>query len=84
LHFVGYLQFQYAVFGTQYGLAIFPTAIAFFCAYYFDNKSVLSIAINGFSSIIYPFLHRSLLHNDFYENNTLSYSAISLSILLVI
>lgn len=84
--FVGYLQFQYAVFGTQYGLAtIFPTAIAFFCAYYFDNKSVLSIAITGLAAYIgLSVSPQSLLQNDFYENNTLSYSAISLSILLVI
>jgi hypothetical protein len=77
-------NFNTLFFGTQYGLAIFPTAIAFFCAYYFDNKSVLSIAINGFSSIGLSVSPQSLLHNDFYENNTLSYSAISLSILLVI
>ncbi|HEY4618778.1 MAG TPA: DUF2157 domain-containing protein, partial [Flavobacterium sp.] len=42
--FIGYLQFQYTVFGTHYGLAtLIPTAIGFFCAYYFDNKSILSI-----------------------------------------
>jgi hypothetical protein len=84
LHFVGYLQFQYAVFGTQYGLTIFPTAIAFFCAYYFDNKSVLSIATTGLAAYIgLSVSPQTLLHNDFYENNTLSY-LISLSILLVI
>lgn len=84
--FVGYLQFQYTVFGTHYGLAtVVPTAIAFFCAYYFDNKSILSIAITGLAAYIgLSVSPQSLLHNDFNENNTLSYSAISLGISLVI
>ena len=84
--FVGYLQFQYTVFGTHYGLAtIVPTAIAFFCAYYFDNKSILSIAITGLAAYIgLSVSPQSLVHNDFYETTTLSYSAIGLGILLVV
>jgi hypothetical protein len=84
--FVGYLQFQYTAFGTHYGLAtVVPTAIAFFCAYYFDNKSILSIAITGLAAYIgLSISPQSLLRNDFNENNTLSYSAISLGISLVI
>ncbi|RDI56298.1 DUF2157 domain-containing protein [Flavobacterium glaciei] len=84
--FVGYLQFQYAIFGTHYGLAtVIPTAIAFFCAYYFDNKSILSIAITGLAAYIgLSVSPQSLLQNEFNDNNTLSYSAISLGISLVI
>lgn len=83
--FVGYLQFQYTVFGTHYGLAtIVPTTIAFFCAYYFDNKSVLSIAITGLAAYIgLSVSPQSLVHNDFYQTTTLSYSAILLGVLLV-
>ena len=44
--FIGYLQFQYHVFGDRYGLATFiPMVILFFTAYYFDHLGVLSMAI---------------------------------------
>lgn len=44
--FVGYLQFQYNVFGTNYGMATFiPMVALFFIAYYFDHLGILSMAI---------------------------------------
>jgi hypothetical protein len=44
--FVGYLQFQYQVFGLHYGMAVFIPMIAlFFIAYYFDHIGVLGMAI---------------------------------------
>jgi len=47
----GYLQFQYKFFGSKYGLAvIIPTIVFFFCAYRFDHKGVLSMAITGLAS----------------------------------
>ncbi|WP_353720635.1 DUF2157 domain-containing protein [Dyadobacter sp. 676] len=47
----GYLQFQYNLFGTRYGLAaIIPTALFFFCAYRFDHRGALSMAITGLAS----------------------------------
>jgi hypothetical protein len=47
----GYLQFQYTFFGTRYGLALFiPTLLFFFCAYFFDHRGVLSMAITGLAS----------------------------------
>lgn len=84
--FIGYLQFQYTVFGTHYGLAtLVPTTIAFFCAYYFDNKSILSLAITGLAAYIgLSVSPQSLLNNSFYETTTLSYSAIILGIALLI
>lgn len=46
LTFITYLQVQYNAFGEQYGLATFiPMVILFFCAYYFDQLGVLSMAI---------------------------------------
>ncbi len=46
LTFVGYLQFQYEVFGTNYGLATFiPMVVLFFIAYYFDHLGILTLAI---------------------------------------
>ena len=84
--FIGYLQFQYQPFGTHYGLAtLIPTIISFFCAYYFDNKSVLTIAITGTAAYIgLTVTPQDLLHNDFYSNPTLSYSAIILGGLFIL
>jgi hypothetical protein len=84
--FIGYLQFQYIAFGTHYGLVtLIPTVIGLFCAYYFDNKSILSIAITGLAAYIgLTVSPQSLLNNNFDETNTLSYSAIGLGVVLVL
>ncbi|KAF2331411.1 DUF2157 domain-containing protein [Flavobacterium daemonense] len=85
--FIGYLQFQYKPFGTHYGLAtLVPTIVSFFCAYYFDNKSVLTIAITGLAAYVgLSVTPQDLLNNnDFYSNESLSYSAVMLGILLVL
>lgn len=84
--FVGYIQFQYELFGTHYGLAtLVPTIISFFCAYYFDNKSALTIAVTGLAAYIgLTVSPQTLLSNDFYTTDTLSYSAIVLGGLLII
>jgi hypothetical protein len=84
--FIGYLQFQYKPFGIHYGLAtLIPTLVSFFCAYYFDNKSVLTIAITGTAAYIgFSLTPQDLLHNDFYSNPNLSYSAIILGGLLIL
>jgi hypothetical protein len=47
----GYLQYQYNIFGTRYGLAtILPAILFFFLAYRFDHRGVLSMAITAFAS----------------------------------
>lgn len=47
----GYLQYQYNVFGTSYGLAAFLPAVLFFIlAYRFDHRGVLSMAVTAFAS----------------------------------
>ncbi|RFZ90447.1 DUF2157 domain-containing protein [Mucilaginibacter conchicola] len=44
--FIGYLQYQYGVFGNSYGLATFvPMALLFYIAYDFDHLGILSMAI---------------------------------------
>lgn len=84
--FIGYLQFQYTTFGTHYGLAtLIPTAIALFCAYYFDSKSILSIAITGLAAYIgLSVSPQALLNNDFQQSDSLSYSAITLGLVLIV
>ena len=44
--FVGYIQYQYNVFGDRWGIATFiPMVLLFTAAYYFDHLGVLSLAI---------------------------------------
>ncbi|WP_026630326.1 DUF2157 domain-containing protein [Dyadobacter alkalitolerans] len=75
----GYLQFQYNIFGTRYGLAIIiPTLIFFFCAYRFDHKGALSMAITGLASwlglTVAPLA--VLSQNDFTDNRLLATAVI--------
>ncbi len=47
----GYLQFQYQIFGTRYGIAtLIPAIFFFFCAYRFDHIGVLTMAMTAFVS----------------------------------
>jgi hypothetical protein len=51
LTLVGYLQYQYNFFGTRYGLLVLlPTLVFFFCAYRFDHRGVLSMALTGLAA----------------------------------
>jgi Predicted membrane protein (DUF2157) len=84
--FNGYLQFKYQTFGNQYGLAtLIPTIISFACAYYFDNKSILSIAITGLAAYIGLTVNpQALLENETFNTNSLGFSAILLGVALVV
>lgn len=80
----GYLQFQYDLFGLKYGLVTFiPAILFFFCAYFFDHRGVLSMAITAFASWvgvnIAPFT--VLEKNDFSAPNFL-FTAIVLGLVL--
>lgn len=51
LIFLGYLQFEYGVFGDHYGSATFiPMVVLLFAAYYFDHLGVLSLAITNLAA----------------------------------
>jgi Predicted membrane protein (DUF2157) len=51
LIFLGYLQYEYDVFGSHYGSATFiPMVILFFAAYYFDHLGALSLAITNLAA----------------------------------
>jgi len=86
--FIGYLQFQYKPFGEHYGLAtLVPTVVSFFCAYYFDNRSVLTIAITGLAAYVGLSVTPQDIFNDsnnLYASQSLSYSAVMLGVLLIL
>jgi hypothetical protein len=84
--FIGYLQFQYKIFGKNFELAFMVAAfIAFGAAYFFNNKSALSIGITALAtSIGITLTPQTLLDNDIYWNKTLSYYGIILGVLIVV
>ncbi len=82
----GYIQFQYNLFESKYGLATaIPTILFFLCAYFFDHRGVLSMAITGLASCLgLTIAPLSLLSgNDFSDVRLLTVS-ISLGIGLIL
>jgi hypothetical protein len=84
--FVGYLQFQYQTFGAYYGLAtLVPTIISLYCAYYFDNKSVLSIGITGMAAYLGLSVDpKHVFENEMIDNTTLSYIGLAFGLSLLL
>jgi len=85
LTFIGYIQFQYNVFGIRWGLALFiPMVVLFYAAYYFDHLGVLSLAITNLAAwagiTVTPL--RILKENDF-SNATIMYTGFAVGFLLV-
>ena len=80
----GYLQFQYDLFGLKYGFVTFiPAILFFFCAYFFDHRGVLSMAITAFASwvgvSIAPF---SVLEKNNFSAPNFLFTAIVLGLVL--
>ena len=84
--FVGYLQFQYQTFGTHYGLAtLVPTVISLFCAYYFDNKSVLSIGITGMAAYLGLSVDpKHVFENEMIDNTYISYVGLAFGLTILL
>ncbi len=81
----GYLQYQYNIFGTRYGLAVFlPAVLFFFCAYFFDHRGVLSMAITALASWVgVNITPLKLLENNDFNSKNLAITAILLGIFLL-
>lgn len=82
--FIGYFQYQYDVFGNKWA-TLLGCLIGFFCAYYFDNKSSLSIGITGLATFVgITVTPRTVLENEIYSNPLLSYYGLILGLLLLL
>jgi hypothetical protein len=84
--FIGYLQFEYTLFGSSYGLATFiPMLVLFICAYYFDHLGVLSLAITNLAAwagiSITPL---RILQENHFSDSRLIYTGMVLGVLLVL
>ena len=84
--FMGYIQFQYSIFGEYFEISILISAfIALISAYYFNNKSALSIGITALvTSIGISLTPKTLIRNEIYWNENLSYYGLILGVLLVV
>lgn len=84
--FIGYLQFQYGVFGTDFSLvSLFSAVFCFAVAYYFDNRTVLSMAITSliaFAGI--TLTPQTVFENEIYSNPNLVYFGILIGVVLIL
>ncbi len=83
LTFVGYIQYQYHLFGASWNLAAFvPVVFLFGFAYYFDNIVVLSMAITNFGAWVgISVSPANLLSANDFSNDNVIYSGIALGVL---
>ena len=86
LSFVGYLQFQYEVFGTNYGMAIFfPMLFLFTVAYYFDHLGILTMAVANLAVWMgVSVTPKHLILNSDFDNEQIIFTYLILGICLLI
>jgi len=86
LSFVGYLQFKYNVFGSNYGLATFiPMLVLFFIAYYFDHLGILTMAIANLALWMgLSVTPKQLLLNNDFDSTVIIYTYLLLGIMLLL
>ncbi|HEY4285924.1 MAG TPA: DUF2157 domain-containing protein [Puia sp.] len=85
LIFLGYWQYQYDIFGDNYGLATFiPMVILFAAAYCFDHPGVLSLAVTNLAAwaglSITPL---TLLKENDFADHRLVFTGILLGVILL-
>jgi hypothetical protein len=71
---IGYVQYQYKIFGTEWKLATFiPMVILFFTAYWFDHQGLLSMAIVNLAAWLGVTINEKvfLQSNQLNDKNTL-------------
>ena len=83
---LGYLQFQYGLFGNRWGMATFvPMVLLFATAYYFDHIGVLSMAITNLAAWVgISITPTRLLQNNDFNSHSIVYSGVGLGIILIL
>jgi hypothetical protein len=82
----GYLQVQYALFGTRYGLAtVLPAGLFFGLAYRFDHRGVLSMALTALAAWVgVSVAPLEMFNSDNFWRHALSGPALLLGLALVV
>jgi hypothetical protein len=84
--FVGYLQYQYTIFGNNYGMATFiPMLALFYIAYSFDHIGILNMAIANLGvwmGVSVTPKHLLLVGN--FDSQSIIYTYLSLGLLLLL
>lgn len=85
LTFVGYLQVQYTVFGTNYGMATFiPMLVLFFVAYVFDHLGILNMAIANLAIWMgVSITPARLLSSGNFSNERIIFTYLALGLILI-
>jgi hypothetical protein len=85
LTFIGYLQYEYKVFGTNYNLAtLIPMLVLFFTAYYFDHLGILNMAIANLAVWMgVSVTPKALLLNSDFDSQIIIYTYLVLGIILL-
>jgi hypothetical protein len=86
LIFIGYLQYQYKVFGDRYGMATFiPMVVLFYIAYDFDHMGIQNLAITNLGIWLGVTMtpKNLLLHLNF-DNETIIYTYLGFGLLLLL
>ncbi|MDJ1496085.1 DUF2157 domain-containing protein [Cytophagaceae bacterium DM2B3-1] len=80
----GYLQYQYEIFGTRYGLATFiPMTFFFGVAYFFDHRGALSLAITALASWLgVAVTPADILNNNDFGDSKLVWTGVLLGVIL--
>ncbi|MES2795579.1 MAG: DUF2157 domain-containing protein [Bacteroidota bacterium] len=80
-----YLQYQYNLFGERYGMAtLIPSILFFYCAYRFDHRGVLSMAITALASWVgVTIAPVDLWKSNNFNTQSLILTALALGCLLV-
>lgn len=86
LSFLGYMQFQFHVFGDHYGLTtLIPTIILFYVAYEFDHLGVLGMAITSMALWMGVSLNpRSFLADNLFADSSVIYTYLAFGLILLI
>jgi hypothetical protein len=84
--FIGYLQFQYQLFGNRYGLvSFFPMIVLFFSAYYFDHLGILSMAVVNLAGWLgITITPVSVLTANDFNNSRIIFTGLALGVLLMV
>lgn len=85
LLFIGYLQYQYHVFGLHYGMATFiPMVLLFYIAYNFDHLGILNMAIINLGVWLgVTATLKQLLAYDTFNSESMIYTYLGFGLLLI-